>query len=476
MRVTIWANGGHCVTEPGLTGSLAGLAIVLGLGAGAALLCRACARLRGRPPALPRRDPLTGCLTRTAFTATLADDLRRQPVTVCVLDLDHFESVNDTWGHATGDALLAAVGRCLRDRLGPGARIARLGSDAFWVALPGPARQANADRLEAARQAIGAVIPTPELPHVTRSASAGVVHVPAGTDPAEAIRAADLALALAKAQGRDQLEADAEAVHRAAAARARRPGPDGIRAGLDRDEFTYFVQPVRDLSTDRVLGVEALLRWVRPDGRVLTPDQFLGDPALPGTRPIRPPLEMTRALAAMFATLPEPCFTAFNLSGRVLRSADTGTRLRALIETVDPARLVFEIVEDAGIEDDPAALPLLRDLRQAGARIALDDFGTGRSNLARLLTLPVDIVKFDRAFTVAATRPRARTILARQIAMAEDLGLDMIAEGLETEAQRALLLDLGLRCGQGYLLGTPAPATDWAARIAADRRPAQAAE
>ncbi len=419
-------------------------------------------------------DPLTLCHSRRFFMTqarTWLSDPVINGLTLMIVDIDYFKSINDSYGHAAGDGYLIAAAEALRAEIGERGIVARLGGDEFWIAYPGlPERdtQTLADRL-------GSIIRKVETKQydtkITRTASIGVTFAPPDTPLDEAMLEADTALYLAKAGGRNlSIQADLP-VREVMQVKRTKPTIEGIRKGFADDQFTYFVQPIFDITTPHpypALGVEALIRWVRPDGSILLPADFMTtinrhcDPSM------KPSLHMASQVAAGFAATDPSMFCAFNVSSAFLqRNVDTEARwLDVLLNGLIPTRTVLEIVESAVIEDATMAKSLLTKIRDTGVRIALDDFGTGHSNLMRLRDLPVDIVKIDRGFIATITSSRTNAaILKALISMGQDLNFEIIAEGIETADQLHKLQDMGITKAQGFFLGEPAPLEEWTAKL-----------
>lgn len=242
------------------------------------------------------------------------------------------------------------------------------------------------------------------------------------------------------------------------------PNLDGIKQGLTAQEFTYFLQPIYDVNANQPVGFEALIRWVRGDGTIVPPSDFLpiinGDQHLFAT----PTMDIVKEIAATLEETPGDPFCSFNISSTLFQSsAETVmSRLAKIIEDLDPRKTVFEIVENTMIEDVSKAAGILNELRALGVRIALDEFGIGQSDLARLRDLPIDIVKIDRTFIEGLpTSAKSIAILKALVSMSHDLGFTIVAEGVEKEAQVSCLQDLGIKFAQGYLLGAPSPLADW---------------
>jgi diguanylate cyclase (GGDEF)-like protein len=416
-------------------------------------------------------DPLTRCRSRRYFVKEVSRWLgavAANGLSLMIIDIDHFKSINDSYGHGAGDSYLTAVGTAISDHLGDRGIVARLGGDEFWVALPEVdpkvAPKVAHDIAEALRKIVYDIAVQTPNQRVTRSASIGVTRVAPGTDLTSAMTEADTALYLAKAGGRNRSMLVDAAIRTKMASNLNRPTVEGVKDGLAADEFTYFVQPIFDIETRRAVGVEALIRWVREDGSVLLPADFMSVVTSNYHLSVKPPVSMANEVANAFAAAPHPIFCAFNISTAFLqRAVGNETRwLDELLAGLAPSRTVLEIVENAVIEDAARTKSLLQAMREAGVRIALDDFGTGQSNLMRLRDLPVDIVKIDRSFV--GTVPESSknvSILKALVAMSEDLEFEIIAEGVETEAQLERLRDLGIRNAQGFLLGAPAPLAEW---------------
>lgn len=419
-------------------------------------------------------DPLTMCHSRRFFVTEcqrLLDEPNSKGLTLLIMDIDYFKSINDSYGHAAGDAFLIAAADALKAYMGDDAIVARLGGDEFWIAREAiPPAQAQ-DLAEALGGVIRKIETHQHGTKVTRSASIGVSTARAGTPLNEAMLEADTALYLAKSGGRNlALQADLPVLEVLNSKRTR-PTIEGIRQGLADDQFTYFVQPIFDISVPQphpALGVEALIRWIRPDGSILLPADFMTTITRHYNASVKPPLHLANQVASRFAYTDPAMFCAFNVSSAFLqRSVGTGDNwLDDLLAGLPPERTVFEIVESAVIEDSSAAKSLLTAVRAAGVRIALDDFGTGHSNLMRLRDLPVDIVKIDRSFVGTITNSRTNTaILKALIGMGQDLDFDIIAEGVETPDQLHKLQDMGITQAQGFYLGEPGSLDDWSTRL-----------
>ena len=386
-----------------------------------------------------------------------------------ILDLDHFKVINDALSHEVGDELLREVTARLRGVAPAGALLARMGGDEFLVVLedlcPGEDEvrakidifAADAARVLAQPLALGER-------SLNLFASIGITtfEVP-GTSPAEVLSRVDMALHRAKKRGRNNIQRFVPGLQRDANERFR--VVEGLRRAVESGELSLSYQPVVAASGS-VVGAEALMRWRSREGEV-SPALFI---------PIAEETGLIHALGEW--SLREGCLKlaawqragvafdghlAVNVSPWQLARPDFVARLRAIVEAaaIDPRRLCLEITETAVLFDVEETVAKLRELRPLGVRIALDDFGTGYSSLALLKDLPLDAIKIDRSF-VRGLDERANQHLVRVVvAIGAELGLDVVAEGVETEEERRLLAELGCPRLQGYLFARPMPEEEW---------------
>ena len=382
-----------------------------------------------------------------------------------LIDLDDLAGLNASDGFDVGDRLLDAASQILLRGLPDGAEMERTQGGRFLVWLPPDLREDARVAAERLRALAAEAIVLGSNGPVSRNVSAGTVAALPDEARARVVLRADVALARAKVMGGGRTEAATTMpVPNLVPSRA------DVTVAIASGALEYHVQPIVSLADRRHAGVEALVRWTRPNGDLVGPAGFLdtlnripeaGADLLP---------EMAEAAARPFVAAPGGGYVAFNVSGAVLDGTNrAGARwLTELVERLPPDRLVLEIVETAVIVRHEQALDCVERLRARGVRIALDDFGTGVSNLERLRRFPVDILKVDRAFATRIDQePRARAIVEALVSLARALAIDLVAEGIETEDQAHGLSELGVTYGQGYLFGRPAPAAEWAARLVA---------
>ena len=410
---------------------------------------------------LAYHDALTGLPNRHLFVDRLDNALTRaqrteETLAVLFIDIDHFKSINDSLGHTAGDVLLRTLALRLRSTLRTEDTVARLGGDEFTVLVSG-VKDPN-DLLRLAQKLHSTIKVSVEVAsrELTVSASIGVGLYPQDGETAEQLlRNADLAMYRAKELGRDRTQFYTAAMsarlleHLNLEARLRR--------ALGAGELFLAYQPIIRLKTKQVEAREALLRWRDPDRGTIQPSEFIG--IAEATNLISEIGRHVIALAcAATVSRPEGERVSINLSGRQFHDP-------ALLETVDkalresglsPGRLEFEITETVAMQDLERADLILESLQKRGIRLLMDDFGTGHSSLSNLRRLPLHAVKIDRSFVSDLPgEKRARGIVTAIISMAHHLGLEVIAEGVETEEQLAFLEAEGCDSAQGFLLGRP---------------------
>jgi diguanylate cyclase (GGDEF)-like protein/PAS domain S-box-containing protein len=414
-------------------------------------------------------DPLTGLANRDLFAARLAarlasdswvPDSDQRHHAVILVDLDDFKTVNDSLGHAAGDALICSVADRIRSCLRPGDLAARLGGDEFALLIEDLSDPVAAAVVAARVQEAIAVPHDVSGETVTTSASIGIAEVGEAGSVEVALRNADLAMYRAKHLGKGRVAAYAAELH--ASAVRRLDIRSALEGALDRDELALHLQPIVDLDTRLPVAVEALLRWTHPVHGELPPEDFI--PIAEETGSIHRIGEWVLRsacgwLARQHAAGHDDLLVEVNLSPVQLEHAGfVEVVADALSETgVRADALVLEITEQALMA--PQAWSELERLDQLGVSIAVDDFGTRYASLAYLSDLAIDVLKIDRLFVRSLGRgPRSRAVPRAIIELAASLDLDVIAEGVETTAQLEELLALGCRRGQGYLFAPPLPA------------------
>jgi diguanylate cyclase (GGDEF)-like protein/PAS domain S-box-containing protein len=418
-------------------------------------------------------DPLTSLANRALFQNRLEHTLAqagRTGATTCLLfiDLDGFKTVNDSLGHEAGDAVLSHLAGSLQSILRPGDTLARLGGDEFAVLLEATdealAHGLAARVLQKARESFSVPIAGESNVEVILSASIGFATTTGTTSAVELLRNADMAMYAAKNSGKNCVRSYSEDMHNVANDRLRLQSE--LRHALARDEFRIHYQPLVDLSVGQVVGFEALIRWEHPQRGLLAPALFV--PIAEENGAIVEIGRWVIAAAARDAALMNkdavrPLKINVNLSPKQLRDAELVTILKAALHDydLDPRALVLEITETALLDDISEARVVLEQIRALGIKLALDDFGTGYSTLSSLRSLPIDIVKIDRSFLETnGCDDRSQLLTESIIAMGRQLGLETVAEGIETEAQLERMRDLGCGSGQGYLFSKAVPLSE----------------
>jgi diguanylate cyclase (GGDEF)-like protein/PAS domain S-box-containing protein len=415
-------------------------------------------------------DPLTGLANRALFRDRVGHALERdvrgaEGIAVLFMDLDGFKTVNDGLGHEAGDRLLVAVGARLAQCMRAGDTVARLGGDEFGILV----EKVDDDALalgvaERELQAIRAPLYL-DGHEVFVGASIGVAFGRDAESADDLLRNADVAMYTAKGAGKGRYALFEPAMYARAVERQQLEAE--LRPALERGEFRVVYQPIVELATGRVMGVEALVRWQHPTKGIIQPCRFIG--AMEETGLIVPVgrwvLREACARAAAWRERlaedaeSEPPFTiSVNISGRQLKDeAFVGELSDVLRETGLPASaLVLEITESVLMADLDATTERLAALRALGVRLAIDDFGTGYSSLSYLQRFPVDVLKIDKSFTDGiGNGPHDAALVRTIVALSSTLHLRTVAEGIEQPEQRAALEQLGCEMGQGYHFARP---------------------
>ncbi|SNY30106.1 putative bifunctional diguanylate cyclase/phosphodiesterase [Paractinoplanes atraurantiacus] len=410
-------------------------------------------------------DMLTGLANRALFHERVTAAIRRagpdERFSIVLVDLDDFKTVNDTLGHATGDALLVHVAERMRASVRPVDTVARLGGDEFAILFEGVA----GEDVERMLVRIAAALLEPALVDrqpLTARASFGVVDGHAGDDAGDLLRQADIAMYEAKGRGEGGYERYRPEMEARGAERSRQAA--ALRTAIIEDQLVVHFQPVVTLPEGRITGAEALVRWQHPVDGLLGPGAFIDTAEQTG---LIVPLgvRVLRAATREAATWPGELTVSVNVSARQLREAGFPAVVEAALrESGLPARrLTVEITESVAVGGG-ATTENLQGLRDLGVRLSLDDFGTGASTLSLLATCPVHQIKLDRSFVPDG----GSDAIARAVAqMARAFGLQTVAEGVETAEQAALMTRLGYERAQGFHFARPMSAADLRARLGA---------
>lgn len=415
-------------------------------------------------------DPLTDLANRSLFLYQVGHALARaarhqQPITILFLDLDNFKTVNDSLGHAAGDRLLVEAARRLASCVRDSDLIARLGGDEFAVLIE-DAPQLD-DVLEIADR-IASALSKPFLlggKEVFVSASIGISRSSRGENSDELVRNADVAMYVAKTRCKGTYVLFEPEMHTAALERL--VVEADLRAAIEREEFMLQYQPIVLLSTGEIIGAEALVRWTCRERGTVPPALFI--PIAEETGLIvaigRWVLRRACRMAAEWeAERGYPMRITVNLSGRQLQEPGILDDVRMALEesALNPSHLVLEITESMLMHNTDTSMARLIALKELGVSLAIDDFGTGYSSLSYLQRYPIDILKIDKSFVDVIDKGGEGPVLARAIvALGETLRMSTVAEGIETEAQRGQLLELGCELGQGFLFAPPLDGEDF---------------
>ena len=417
-------------------------------------------------------DPLTGLPNRL-----LADDRLHlsvnlahrdaRPIAVLFVDLDRFKRVNDTFGHPVGDDLLQQVASRLRDAIRESDTVARIGGDEFLVVLHAIANPTDAEKV--AQSVLDAMTSPFELNghEVYLGASVGIAVFPEhGDTPELLVSHADLAMYRAKADGGNRFRLYAAIMSEYSRERLLIAGD--LRRALDRNELVVHYQPQIDIDSGLVVGAEALVRWRHPHRGLVPPGLFLDIAEEEGAIVeidrwvLRTACEQTVRWDEAGYVLP---MVAVNLSARTMQHADVAALVSDALASsgLSPERLELEVSEHVVAEDDPTIDRTLAELKALGVQLAVDDFGIGYSSLGHIKRFPIDAIKLDRSFVADVTGkpgPADIAVLRAVIAMAADLRLRCIAEGVETVEQRRMLKFLQCHLVQGYLYSKAIPADE----------------
>ncbi len=418
-------------------------------------------------------DPLTGLPNRTLFANRLkviierAKGLEGYSFAVLFIDLDRFRNINESLGHNCGDQLLITVAHRLQGCVKGTDIVARFGSDEFAILLNGVREPHQAIRVaKKIQQQLG--VPTKLNNHEAfTTASIGIALSTSGYEgPEDVLRDADSAMYRAKDAGRARYEVFDKAMHSRAVSLLTLENE--LRQAVERGEFCNYYQPIISLKDDQLAGFEALVRWQHPTRGMVSPAEFI--PVAENTGFILPiglcvleeaccQLREWQRLSRANSDLT----MSVNLSGKQLAQPDLIDQVEHILlkADLDPRCLKLEITESVVMEDAEKAINVFKLLRALGVRLSIDDFGTGYSSLSYLHRFPVDTLKIDRSFVSRMNQDKENYEIVRTIAtLAQNLGMEIVAEGIEMITQRDLLKALKCNYGQGYLFSRPMSAAD----------------
>jgi diguanylate cyclase (GGDEF)-like protein len=423
---------------------------------------------RGQLERLAQRDELTGLPNRRLFDRRLREAHALARVTdaslsVALIDLDRFKVINDDLGHAVGDELLRAAALRISEAAGDNNLVARLGGDEFTVLMVGARR----DAVLTTAQSILHMFAAPfELQNyeIFITPSIGIAHYPDDGDvPGELLRSADVAMYRAKERGRNL-------VHEAAGCASRSVDrvslETDLRYAIERDELIVHYQPRIDLLSGAIVGAEALVRWNHGKHGLLPPDDFIPLAEEAGFITGIGEWVLLRACeqAAQWRAMTDEFTMAVNVSSRQFENDALPTTVAAVLRAsrLEARCLELELTESLALQDSDRIAGLLGEIRDMGVRCSIDDFGIGYSGLHYLDRFPITAIKIDRSFVhpVSAERP-ASPIVSGVIALARGLGIEVVAEGVETRQQADFLIGEGCDQAQGFYYGQPLPAPEF---------------
>jgi diguanylate cyclase (GGDEF)-like protein/PAS domain S-box-containing protein len=418
---------------------------------------------------LALHDPLTRLANRTLFGDHVEHALARnrrtatRPHAVLIVDLDGFKTINDSLGHAAGDEVLVELAERLRTRVRPGDTAARLGGDEFGVLLENSSEE---DASVVASRILDAISGPIEVhgKDVVITGSVGIALSEDGQNAEALMRNADVAMYSAKSAGKGRFQIFRREMQEAVARRLDLEAD--LRRALDREDLVLHYQPIVELATGTLAGLEVLVRWRRSERELVYPGDFIGVAEESGL--IRPMgrwilAEACRQQQAWARRFPRPAPVGVSVNVSPLQVDDpefVADVVTCLSETGIPAaELTLEITETVFMRDFESAVAKLQRLKDLGVKVAIDDFGTGWSSFSRLRSMPIDVLKIDKAFVDGVTRgPEHSAVAQAVVKLAHTFALRTVAEGIEYPSQAERLADMKCDMGQGYLYARPLPA------------------
>jgi len=415
-------------------------------------------------------DQLTQLKSRHYFYNFLTDGLRKHSYSLMLIDLDNFKRINDYYGHNSGDELLRQCANVLSEIVPKDSFTARIGGEEFCVAL------ANKNIYEAQtlagllRHHIGITRTNVSGTAIYCTASIGVAELAVDSILMEVMDIADKALYQSKTDGKNRTTLAGSVFIQQFNKHKNRPNLDAVIKGLNAGEFKLYIQPICNSNTQKAVGFESLMRWHRADGSVLLPNHFLDLALTPEAYPLFKAIALGQ-LALILKDLNDrdaDYYLSFNTDNTFINSTEFVTDLinQFKLAQLNLHRLVLELPEKTALVNMKRALHNIALLQKNGIVIALDDFGMEHSNMDRIRDVPADIIKIDRSFiTKVEDNPRSLAIIKALVTMAKELHFEIIAEGIETQAQALILSQAGITRAQGYFYGHPKPVAYWLKQI-----------